>query len=70
MNGADLRDATLNRVEMTGADLTSANLERIKYDPFTLNSLTNAKMDGAKISDDLKADLYRIQNDPSPISPL
>jgi uncharacterized protein YjbI with pentapeptide repeats len=61
MNGADLRDATLDRVETTGADLTGANLERIKYDQFTLYSLSDANLDGAKISDDLKADLSRIK---------
>jgi uncharacterized protein YjbI with pentapeptide repeats len=66
MNGADFRDATLDRVEMTGADLTGANLERIKYDQFTLLSLSDAKMDGAKLSDNLNADLSRIRKDQMP----
>jgi uncharacterized protein YjbI with pentapeptide repeats len=68
MNGADLRDATLDRVEMTGADLTGANLERIKYDQFTLYSLSNAKIDGAKLSENLKADLSHIQKDQQSVS--
>ena len=55
--GADLRDATLVQVEMTGANLSSANLERIKYDQFTLQSLSRAKLDGARISEDLRSDL-------------
>jgi uncharacterized protein YjbI with pentapeptide repeats len=49
---------------MTGADLTGANLERIKYDQFTLYSLSDAKMDGAKLSDNLKADLTRLRKEP------
>jgi uncharacterized protein YjbI with pentapeptide repeats len=46
---------------MTGTDLTGANLERVKYDQFTLYSLSGAKLDGAKISNDLLADLSRIK---------
>jgi uncharacterized protein YjbI with pentapeptide repeats len=57
MAGADLREATLDRVEMTGVDLSGANLERLKYDQFTLYSLSKANLDGAKMSDDLKRDL-------------
>jgi uncharacterized protein YjbI with pentapeptide repeats len=57
MVGSDLRDATLDQVEMTGVDLSDANLENIKYDQFTLYSLSKAKLNGAKMSDDLKKDL-------------
>jgi uncharacterized protein YjbI with pentapeptide repeats len=57
MARADLRGATLNQVEMTGVDLSGANLEGIRYDQFTLYSLAKAKLKGAKISDDLKADI-------------
>jgi uncharacterized protein YjbI with pentapeptide repeats len=42
---------------MTGVDLTGANLENIKYDQFTLYSLSKAKLNGTKMSDDLKAEL-------------
>ena len=45
---------------MTGVDLRGANLERVGYDQFTLNSLAKAKLDGAKMSDNLKADLLAL----------
>ena len=57
MSGADLSDATLNQLEMTGVDLRGANLQHVTYDQFTLRSLAKAKLDGAKMSDNLKADL-------------
>jgi uncharacterized protein YjbI with pentapeptide repeats len=57
MSDVDLKDATLDRVEMTGVDLRGANLEHIKYDQFTLYSLSKVKLDGAKMSENLKADL-------------
>jgi uncharacterized protein YjbI with pentapeptide repeats len=62
MTGADLRGATLNQVEMTGVDLSGANLEGIKYDQFTLYSLAKARLDGAKISDNLKADIKALSS--------
>jgi len=56
--GSDLRDATLDKVEMTGVDLRGANLENIKYDQvFTLYSLSKAKLKRTKMSDDLMAEL-------------
>jgi uncharacterized protein YjbI with pentapeptide repeats len=61
MRRVDLRDSNLERVEMTGADLTGANLEHIKYDQFTLSSLSQAKLDGTRMSDNLKADLSSIK---------
>ena len=58
MAGSDLRDATLDKVEMTGVDLRGANLENIKYDQvFTLYSLSKAKLKRTKMSDDLMAEL-------------
>jgi uncharacterized protein YjbI with pentapeptide repeats len=57
MTGSDLRDATFNQVEMTGVDLSGADLENIRYDYFTLYSLSKAKLNGTKMSENLKADL-------------
>jgi uncharacterized protein YjbI with pentapeptide repeats len=45
---------------MTGIDLSGANLENIKYDQFTLYSLSKAKLNGTKMSDNLKTDLKAI----------
>jgi uncharacterized protein YjbI with pentapeptide repeats len=57
LSHADLRGASLIQVDLTGTDLTKANLMGISYDQFTLNTLTKAKLDGAIMSDKLKADL-------------
>lgn len=53
--GAALRGARLTMTMMVDVDLEGANLERISYDQFTLESISRAKLDGARMSDDLRS---------------
>jgi uncharacterized protein YjbI with pentapeptide repeats len=59
--GADLRNANLTMIMMIGVDLSDANLERIKYDKFSLQNLLNSKLNGTRMSEDLKNDLESLR---------
>jgi uncharacterized protein YjbI with pentapeptide repeats len=47
---------------MKDVDLSGSNLEGIEYDQITLQSLAGSRLDGAKISADLKKDLEEIRS--------
>jgi hypothetical protein len=47
---------------MKDVDLSGSNLEGIKYDQITLQSLAGSKLNGAKMSADLKKDLEEVRS--------
>jgi len=61
VTGADLSGAELNSVMMTGVDMLGTKLLGIKCDKITLQGLSQAKLDGAIMSDDLLASLETLR---------
>lgn len=61
LSGADLRGANLTLVGLIEVNLKDANLLEIKYDRMALQFLAASKLDGAKMSTDLRKDLDGLQ---------
>ncbi len=59
--GTDLRNADLSMIMMMNVTLNGANLEHIKYDEFTLQNLLNSRLNGTRMSEDLRKDLDRLR---------
>ena len=59
--GTDLTNADLSMIMMINVDFNGANLEHIKYDKFTLQNLLNSRLNGTRMSEDLKKDLDRLR---------
>ena len=65
-NNTDFSDANLSGViidtsAFENADFSGANLQRIKYDAIALGFFNVSKLDGARMSPDLKEDLEKLR---------
>jgi uncharacterized protein YjbI with pentapeptide repeats len=57
MSWADLSGSDLSESQLSRAEFYGTNLEHIKYDEFTLQNLLNSRLNGTRMSEDLKKDL-------------
>ncbi|MGA8831546.1 MAG: pentapeptide repeat-containing protein, partial [Desulfomonilaceae bacterium] len=61
-SGADLRGVIFDTSAFENADFRGANLQGVKYDSIALGFFAVSKLDGAKMSEDLKSDLEKLRS--------
>jgi uncharacterized protein YjbI with pentapeptide repeats len=62
LSGADMRNAYLSMTALQNVDLSGANLVGLKYDLMEIPLIAGCRLDGAKMSADLKAEIEKLRS--------